>query len=179
MRSKDVVNHNTMEKSEQGFTLVELLVVIIIIGILTAIGLPSFLNQTSKAKNTEAKQNVGTIIRAQQLRYSEASSFTTKFDDLALGNLKGDNIYETNSYRYELATTSGSNRRFMSIIASTLDVSSKSYSGALSTDRTNSQESTWQSIICGARIPGSPAIVPSDANSCPVGFKQVTTNDPS
>jgi len=41
--------------------LVELLVVVIIIGILTAIALPTFLNQTVKAKQAEAKNTIGTV----------------------------------------------------------------------------------------------------------------------
>ena len=38
---------------EKGFTLVELMVVIVIVGILSAVALPSFLDQTNKAKATE------------------------------------------------------------------------------------------------------------------------------
>ena len=40
---------------EKGFTLVELMIVIVIVGILSAVALPNFLSQTSKAKATEAK----------------------------------------------------------------------------------------------------------------------------
>jgi type IV pilus assembly protein PilA len=40
---------------EKGFTLVELMIVIVIVGILSAVALPQFLNQTGKAKLTEAK----------------------------------------------------------------------------------------------------------------------------
>jgi len=40
---------------EKGFTLVELMIVIVIVGILSAVALPNFLNQTGKAKLTEAK----------------------------------------------------------------------------------------------------------------------------
>ncbi len=40
---------------EKGFTLVELMIVIVIVGILSAVALPQFLNQTGKAKLTEAQ----------------------------------------------------------------------------------------------------------------------------
>ena len=47
---------------EKGFTLVVLMIVIVIVGILSAVALPNFLNQTSKAKATECTTKGGTIM---------------------------------------------------------------------------------------------------------------------
>jgi type IV pilus assembly protein PilA len=70
------------KKGNEGFTLIELLVVIIIIGILSAIALPSFLNQANKAKQSESKQYVGALVRSQQAYYLENSNFTSSADEL-------------------------------------------------------------------------------------------------
>lgn len=51
----------SMDEKDKGFTLVELLVVMIIIGILAAIAIPVFMNQRAKARDTSTKADVSTV----------------------------------------------------------------------------------------------------------------------
>src|ERR1700709_1207449 len=57
--------------NEGGFTLIELLVVILIIGILAAIAIPAFLSQTSKANDSAAKTQGGTLQTTEEAYASE------------------------------------------------------------------------------------------------------------
>ena len=56
---------------QRGFTLVELMIVIVIVGILTAVALPNFTSQTGKAKATEAKTNISATMKQAQAKFVE------------------------------------------------------------------------------------------------------------
>ena len=63
--------------SEQGFTVIELLVVIIIIGILLAIAVPSYLGFRDRASNNAAKANLREALPAAETYYADNSTYAT------------------------------------------------------------------------------------------------------
>ena len=62
-------------RARKGFTLIELMIVVAIIGILAAIAIPNFLKFQAKSKQSEAKANLGAIYTGQIAYLGETNTF--------------------------------------------------------------------------------------------------------
>ena len=72
-------------RNRKGFTLVELMIVVAIIGILAAIAIPNFLNFRLKAKSSEAKSNLGATRSTQVAYFAEWSMWVGAQDWTPVG----------------------------------------------------------------------------------------------
>lgn len=82
-----------MKKKEQGFTLIEIIVVLLIIGILLAITIPSIMGYVSKAKDAQLLTEARSVLLAAKTKGTQLSSNN---DLNALPNRKNEIIKESN-----------------------------------------------------------------------------------
>jgi type IV pilus assembly protein PilA len=148
--------------------IIEFFVVVIIIGILAQIALPSFLHCSNKAMQSEAKQYVGSMNRAQQAYFAEKGAFSNSVTALGLG-IKT----QTTNYNYSAIATK--NAAFSYGVARSNNL--RSYVGAVFLV-TLYNEKTTKAILCeatsfGKTQPANP-ILQNDVPVCAAGTEPLT-----
>ena len=78
-------------KNKKGFTLVELVVVIAILGILAGIAIPRFMDATATARGARIVADMRTIESAVSMNYAKTGSYTVKVNNTDT-NLTLDNL---------------------------------------------------------------------------------------
>ena len=81
----------------KGFTLLELMIVVIIVGILASLAVPRFISTANKAKEAEAKNILGAIRAAQLRYYQENDAYTAAILSLDVELTANPSTYYTYS----------------------------------------------------------------------------------
>lgn len=77
-------------KRFHGFSLMEVMIVVVIIGILAALAYPNLEKYLKRARQTEAKTNLSAIYTAQKIYFTLHQSYTKDINELDLSLAQGD-----------------------------------------------------------------------------------------
>lgn len=82
--------------NETGFTMIELLIVVAIIGVLATIGIPTFKKMIQKSKKSEAKVALGALYNAEAAFFAEYNTYGNRVEKIGfeLEGSVGDRFYD-------------------------------------------------------------------------------------
>lgn len=86
-----------MNKYQRGVTLMELMIVVVIVSILTAVAYPNYREFVARAKRNEAKSCLLQVATLQERFYLQNNVYTTDMTNLGFA-AAGNNITDSGSY---------------------------------------------------------------------------------
>lgn len=134
-------------KQTGGFTLIELMMVLVIGGILAAISMPYFFSRANAAKQTEGKMLVGVLNRSQQAYYTEHARFAASTDAMAI---------RLSSRNYDFGSrVEDETKPYVMNFATSKVTTVRSYVGMAAIVQDVAGNQAMQTILCEAQNPGT------------------------
>src|SRR5688572_24627478 len=99
-------------KKHAGFTLLELMISITIVGITTAIALPSYRDSVLKTNRSDAQISMAGLATQQERFYFMHNRYTGDFADIIEGAVSGDPITSEKGHYSIALTVSGNGREW-------------------------------------------------------------------
>jgi len=156
------------KNANKGFTLIELLVVVIMIGVLASISFPVLIRQVGRARQVEARNNLGIVNRAQQAFRLENPTFATVMTDLP--------VTVTTTYYSAVALNApgdATSAVHTAIAGSNYTNDIRDYSSAVGQNTTG----VFSAIICETNSPTATVVLATVTNgvvnNCPANSRTV------
>ena len=93
------------KNAKKGFSLIELMITVAIIGILAAIAYPSYTEYVNRGNRTEGQAFLSDVAARQERYYSQNNTYTT--DPVELGLVFPEEIVESATKKYRLGLADG------------------------------------------------------------------------
>ncbi len=105
----------------KAFTLTEVLIVLIIIGILVLLALPNLMPLISKAKSTEAKIQLEHVYTLERSYYFEKSKYSSLLEDIGFEQEKLSSDSESGLANYRIEVVSANVNSFLARATAVVD----------------------------------------------------------
>jgi type II secretory pathway pseudopilin PulG len=156
------LNRNKDGSHNEGFTLLELIMVTVFLSLLALVALPNFLRQSGKARELEFQNLLGNINRAQQAYHFQNQRFAQAANDKATLKILGLTTDDKYIDAYNIlagvdsATVAFENNEF------SVD-GTRAFSGGIFFDGAGS----FSAIVCRSFSPKLSILPPTVSNTCP------------
>jgi len=105
---RGILNHTVTDRRDEGFTLIELMIVVAIVAILAAIAIPQLSVYRTKSYNTAAISDLKNAAIAQEAYYVDNRRYTSN-----IGNLTSSPYNFYNSQGINMAVSSATNEAYL------------------------------------------------------------------